>query len=68
MLQELKQEKTVNVLQHLDESQLETTSAMWDSEDESETNSIRKVEETFQNLELKRITNKRVNPTTLTKN
>ena len=39
-----------------------------DSEGESETNSIKKVEEAFQNLELKRITNKRVNPTTLTKN
>ena len=53
MLQELKQEKTVNVLQHPDEFRPESTSAIWDSEGESETKSIRKVEEVFQNLELK---------------
>ena len=62
MLQELKQEKTGNVLQHPDESQPETSSAIWDSESENETNSIKKVEEAFQNLELKRITNKKSQP------
>ena len=68
MLQELKQEKTVSVLQHLEESHVETISTNWDSEKETETDSIRKVEQAFQNLELKRIGDKRVNPTTLTKN
>ena len=53
MLQELKQEKIVNVLRHPEESQAETTSPLWDSEGENETSSIGKVEEAFQNLELK---------------
>ena len=66
MLTELKKERTVQVLNHPEESQTETS--LSSSESENDSDSIRKVEQAFQNLEVKRITNRRVNPTSLTKN
>ena len=66
MLIDLKKEKTVHVLNHLEESQSEVSSIL--SGSKNDLDFIRKVEQAFQNLELKRITNRRVNPTSLTKN
>ena len=66
MLKELKnKQNTINVVRHK-ESQSETTFENSESED---SNAIEKLEEAFQNFELKRITNKcKINPTSLTKN